>query len=115
METIHPRIARERATIEKMILLYCREVHNSPRGALCDDCAKLAHYALERLRRCPFLENKPTCAKCTVHCYQPVMRENIRKTMRYAGPRMLRHHPGLAILHLLDGLRKTPIKKRRSG
>jgi hypothetical protein len=28
--------------------------------------------------------------------------------MRFAGPRMLRRHPILAVLHLLDGLRKEP-------
>jgi hypothetical protein len=35
------------------------------------------------------------------------MRENIRKVMRYAGPRMIYHHPIMALRHLLDG-RRTP-------
>lgn len=114
METTHPRIARERVTIEKMARLYCSEVHHSPRGALCDECTELIRYADERLRRCPFQEKKSTCAKCTVHCYKPVMRERVRAMMRYAGPRMLTHHPVLAIQHLLDGLRKAPSLEKKS-
>lgn len=52
--------------------------------------------------------NKPTCAKCPVHCYNARRREQIRQVMRYAGPRMLIYHPRLAILHLIDGLKKPP-------
>ena len=36
------------------------------------------------------------------------MRERVRVTMRYAGPRMMLHHPILAVAHLLDGRRKAP-------
>lgn len=114
MQSTHPRTAREHDTIEKMIHLYCEEVHGTAANMLCQDCTALAHYAFERLRRCPFQEKKPTCAKCTVHCYQPAMREKIRQTMRYAGPRMLRRHPLLAIIHLADGLRRPPVRKQRN-
>jgi hypothetical protein len=34
------------------------------------------------------------------------MRERVREVMRYAGPRMLLHHPWLAICHLVDGIAK---------
>lgn len=115
MEVTHPRLVREQDTIQKMIQLYCHEMHSTQAGELCDECQAVSQYALERLHRCPFQENKPTCAKCTVHCYRPAMREKIRIIMRYAGPRMLRYHPRLALLHLIDGLRKTPVRKRRSG
>jgi hypothetical protein len=43
------------------------------------------------------------------------MRQRIRAVMRYAGPRMLLRHPGMAIMHLFDGARKQPIKKARRG
>jgi hypothetical protein len=36
------------------------------------------------------------------------MRERVRVAMRYAGPRMLFRHPIMALLHLIDGLRKEP-------
>ena len=104
----HPRLRREAQTIQAMTALYCREQHNPPAGSLCADCEELQEYALQRLHRCPFQEEKSTCAKCRIHCYQPAMRERVRVMMRYAGPRMLRSHPILAVLHLLDGLRPAP-------
>jgi hypothetical protein len=115
MEKMPPRMARERDTIAKMALLYCRKYHHSAKGALCADCQELVDYAVERLRRCPFQENKSTCAKCTVHCYKPVMREKVRQMMRHAGPLMMLHHPVLAFLHLaIDGRRKPPLLVRKS-
>jgi len=100
-------MAREERTIEVMIRLYCRGVHGTARG-LCGECTELLEYARARLKACPFQEGKPTCAKCPVHCYKPVLREKVRMVMRYAGPRMPYRHPVLALLHMLDGLRKEP-------
>ena len=103
------RYTREKETLEKMIRLYCREKHNNPEG-LCQECSALREYALQRLERCPWGENKPTCANCPVHCYQKDKRQQVREVMRYAGPRMLLQHPWLAVMHLLDGLKKPPRK-----
>lgn len=108
MPFTHPRMRRERQTIQAMFIIYCRDQHALPAGALCPDCQALEDYALERLDRCPFQENKSTCANCRVHCYKKDMRERVRVVMRYAGARMLLHHPILAIRHLLDGQRKAP-------
>jgi hypothetical protein len=36
------------------------------------------------------------------------MRQQVKIVMRYAGPRMLLHHPFLACMHLIDGRRKAP-------
>ena len=88
-----------------MISIFCKSNHKLQN--ICDDCRELRDYALERLEKCPFGEDKPTCAKCAVHCYKPVMREKIRKVMRYAGPRMIYKHPIMAIRHLFDGKRKV--------
>ena len=90
-----------------MIGIYCRKHHRS-HGELCIECNELLDYARLRLSQCPFQEDKPTCANCPTHCYKPEMREKIRATMRYAGPRMLPRHPILAILHLLDGRKNAP-------
>jgi hypothetical protein len=38
------------------------------------------------------------------------MRERVRQVMRFAGPRMLLHHPLLAIAHLLKERRPAPPK-----
>jgi len=113
MPLTHPRMRRERKTIESMFAIYCRDQHAAPSGELCGECQALQDYALQRLERCPFQENKPTCANCAVHCYKPEMREQVRQVMRYAGPRMLLRHPMLAVRHLMDGKRRTPALPKR--
>jgi hypothetical protein len=106
MPVEHPRLRRERQTIQAMFHIYCRDAHMLPGGGLCPACQELEDYALARLARCPFHENKPVCAKCPVHCYKPDMRARVRVVMRHAGPKMLLYHPILALRHLLDGWRK---------
>ena len=71
---------------------------------LCPQCQTLLDYALQRLERCRFGEDKPSCTRCPVHCYKPAMREQIRQVMRYSGPRMLLHNPIMAIRHMWDFL-----------
>ena len=102
------RLKREHETISRMIALYCHAHHHPPQSVLCSECQLLLDYAHQRIERCPYGWEKPTCANCPIHCYQPDRREQIRQVMRYAGPRMLWHHPRLAVLHLVDGLRKLP-------
>lgn len=111
MSPEHPRLSRERKTIQTMIRLYCRDQHGLPQKSLCVNCQELEDYALGRLARCPFQENKPVCTKCTVHCYRSEMRLRVSQVMRYAGPRMLLRHPLLAVRHLLDERRKPPVLK----
>ena len=103
---------REREIVAAMIALYCRGQHNA-NGAFCDECEALYAYARQRLVSCPFQAEKPTCAKCPVHCYKPAMREQVRAVMRYAGPRMIWRHPFKALQHLADGRREAPVTPRR--
>ena len=91
----------ESETVKRMIQLYCRNMHEGDKEQLCEECALLLDYAERRLDKCVYGENKPVCARCPVHCYQPVMRERIKKVMRYSGPRMLGHSPILAIRYML--------------
>jgi len=102
------RLGREWQTIQTMIGIYCRDHHQH--GELCAECQGLLDYASVRLDRCQFGTEKPTCAKCPVHCYQKVRREHVRVVMRYAGPRTLWEHPILSLRHWLDGLRSAPQK-----
>ncbi|MBS3784403.1 MAG: nitrous oxide-stimulated promoter family protein [Anaerolineae bacterium] len=97
-----------------MVRIFCEGQHGTGDG-LCSECCELLHYAVERLKRCPFEERKPTCADCPIHCYRPAMRDKIRAVMRYSGPRMLFRHPVLAIHHLVDALRKRPIRPGDRG
>ncbi len=69
--------------------------------------------ACERLDRCVYGPEKPTCFTCPIHCYRREMRDAIREVMRYAGPRMLKRHPILAIAHVLDGRRPAPQRRVR--
>jgi hypothetical protein len=108
------RSDRERKTVEAMIRLACRDRHGT-KDELCADCAGLLSYAAKRLEKCPFGANKPTCANCTVHCYSPDMREQIRAVMRHAGPRMIWRHPVLASFHLIEGRRKAPAPSGPKG
>lgn len=101
------RIARERKTVEAMIRISCRGRHGT-HGELCAECAELLEYSHERLDKCRFGADKPTCAACPVHCYKPAMRERIRAAMRYAGPRMSYRHPILTLFHFWDGRKKIP-------
>ena len=99
------RVRREKKTVRCMVEIFCRKQHASPEG-LCSECADLLSYALWRLDRCPYGTEKPTCAHCPIHCYQPEMRERIRDVMRFAGPKMIFSHGILALRHVLDGMRR---------
>jgi hypothetical protein len=101
------RLAREFETMAAMVRIYCRDQHQ-PAEELCDECRQFLDYASVRLERCRFGEEKPTCARCPVHCYQRDRREQARVVMRYAGPRMLWEHPFMSLRHWLDGFRKAP-------
>lgn len=100
------RIEREKQTIRRMIALYARRCPD----AVADPkhYQALYAYALKRLDRCVFGEEKPACRRCPVHCYQPAKRDEMKSIMRWAGPAMLWCHPLLTIHHLIDDRRPAP-------
>lgn len=97
---IQTKREREKQLVFQMIALYCKKQHGGK--SLCPDCAALDAYARQRSDRCPFMETKTFCSNCKVHCYKPEMREKIRAVMRFSGPRMLFHHPVIAIHHMIE-------------
>ena len=108
------RLSREERTIAVMIALYCRDTHGATPDT-CAACSALRAYAHDRLVRCPFEADKPTCLNCAVHCYRGDMHERVRAVMRYSGPRMLLRHPVLTLLHLYwDSRRETPRRAIRT-
>ncbi len=107
MHSQKKRLARERLTMSRMIGIYCSDHHDRSGNLLCAACQEFLDYAEVRLQKCPYGEDKPTCANCPVHCYKPARRAQAKEIMRYAGPRMLLRHPLLAITHQLDGLRRV--------
>jgi len=90
-----------------MIRMYCRHVHRK-KPVPCIECTKLLEYALNKIDHCTYRELKPVCSRCRIHCYRSIMREEIKKVMRYSGPRMLLFHPIPGILHLIDRFRPNP-------
>ena len=106
---VNQKREREKEVVSLMIRLYCNKQHHTKKGTLCPDCAALEEYARHRSDVCPFMENKTFCANCKVHCYKPEMREKIRTVMRFSGPRMIFHHPVMAMRHLIE----TKKEKRR--
>ena len=106
-------LKKERKTIAVMISMFCEAHHGTSGAQLCPACHELREYALKRLDKCPFGENKGACSKCRIHCYKPEMRKRVTEVMRYAGPRMLTKHPMLAIDHLLKTVRSQKTQDRR--
>ena len=109
MKTADGKRAREKALVSQMIALYCKKKHRPGKQGLCPQCRELDAYARMRSDRCPFMETKTFCSNCKVHCYKPEMREKIREVMRFAGPRMVFHHPVTAARHVIETKRE---KKR---
>ena len=97
IDKIQGKREREKRTVALMIRLYCPE------------CEALSQYAMQRSDKCPFMETKTFCSNCRVHCYKPEMREKIREVMRFSGPRMILHHPVMAVRHVIESKKE---KKR---
>lgn len=111
------RLGREFLTMQRMVEIWCRDKHGGDvrHHGPCADCSDFLEYAHRRLEKCPYGEDKPTCAKCPIHCYKRAQRELARDIMRYAGPRMTLRHPWLSLMHLVDKVRKVehPMELRR--
>ncbi len=104
----------EKALIASMIGIYCKgNGHDGKHeGILCPECQALLSYAYQKIDKCPFMETKTFCSTCTVHCYRADMQEQIRRVMKYAGPRMLFVHPVPAVKHMINTVAAI-LKKRK--
>jgi MinD superfamily P-loop ATPase len=108
----HKRMKREKKTIGYMVDFYCNKHHITQEP--CKECSEFKVYAFMRLDNCPFQDKKSTCGKCVIHCYRPDMKEKAKKIMRYSGPRMLLHHPSIAMHHAWDAHRKAPTLAKKT-
>lgn len=91
-------------TVNLMIGLFCHKKHKTKKGELCKECNELKDYCKYRLSLCPWGDKKSFCSNCKIHCYDKEHRERIKEVMRFSGPRMLFHHPKLAIKHVAQTL-----------
>lgn len=104
---------REKEMVSQMIGLYCKKKHGGK--PYCAACAALDAYARQRSDKCPLMETKTFCSNCKVHCYKPEMQAKIREVMRFAGPRMLFHHPITAMRHVIETKKeKTRLKEQEN-
>ena len=98
--TVDEKRKLELKTMYQIIGIYCHNKHHTPKGQLCEECQKVWQYAEHRIDVCPHMESKTFCSNCSVHCYQKEQREQIRRVMRFSGPRMLLHRPLMVIQHM---------------
>ncbi len=97
----------EKDIVSLMIKLYCKKKHDTQQ--MCAECSALLAYAKLRIEHCPKKQTKTFCSSCSTPCYKPDKREQIRGVMRFAGPRMLLHHPIVAIKHAVQSGRKDTV------
>jgi secreted Zn-dependent insulinase-like peptidase len=91
-----------------MVHIYCKSNHEI-HEELCPECAELLEYAKTRLDKCPFQEKKRHLWQVFTALLQALNERQSEKVMRYADPRVLLHHPLLAMRNVIDG-RKEPEK-----
>ena len=91
------RIEKEKNVVDKMIDIYYVK-HGTP-----EEKEELKAYVMKRLDGCKFQENKTFCSKCPIHCYAPKYKKQIKKVMRYSGPRLVLHHPVMLLKHIWQG------------
>lgn len=102
---VNAKRQHEKEIMEKMIHIYCRGNHGTKKGELCSECQKLLEYSRMRTEKCPFMAQKSFCSACKVHCYSKEMKENVKKVMKYSGPRMMFVNPGLTIKHMMVSIK----------
>ena len=106
---INKKREKEIEVIKLMIEIYCHGKNHTQDKTLGPECRDLLDYSIKRTNLCPFMETKTFCSNCKVHCYQTNKREKIKEIMKFAGPRMLFHHPILAIMHLIESKKEKRI------
>ena len=90
---------KDKRVILLMISIYCKAQHHT--NDLCENCKTILEYSYKKIDNCPLGNKKVTCKKCKIHCYSKEQKEEVRKIMKYSGPRMIIYHPIIAIKHLL--------------
>ncbi|MBN2079434.1 MAG: nitrous oxide-stimulated promoter family protein [Spirochaetes bacterium] len=106
MNTISSDVQKDIEILAEFIHIYCEDHHRGvnkfpavARGAAgrsldgipfvyCDECRGLLLHAVSKRLICPY-DPKPSCKKCSTHCYAPEYRVMIRKVMRHSGMRLI--------------------------
>lgn len=98
------KIEKEKRTLKFMITLYCEKKHKLGFDK-CSKCQELYEYAAMKLDKCKFGENKTSCKRCSVHCFNQERKEQIKVVMRFSGPRIIFYRPYDYIKYILKSKR----------
>ena len=85
-----------------MIELYCRGHHGTPKGRLCPRLRGPAGLRRRAGGPLPAYSDQNVLQRLPNALLQARDAERIRQVMRWSGPRMLFHHPVLAVRHLAE-------------
>ena len=99
-------ISREKKMVDSMVLIYCKNHHNSIRIP-CKSCTNFSEYSKNRLENCFYQDKKPVCGRCGLSCYNSHFKKFGETCFNYAGPRILFHDPKLALHHIIDSFRNN--------
>jgi len=104
-------LKREYNTVKAMVEIYCKAHHrtSTPMDE-CEPCREFLDHVSDRLDRCSYGQDKPSCKQCAIHCYRPEMKARARAIMIFSGPKMLFSHPIMAIRHLIHSRKRVPTK-----
>lgn len=91
---------KTRVELEKDIVLKMIDIYYKKNGTL-EEKVELKAYATKRLIHCKFGNDKSFCSHCKIHCYAPKYKEQIKKVMKYSGPRIVFKHPIMVIRHII--------------
>ncbi len=90
---------QEAHTVACMIQIYCRGRHRKKQ--LCPSCQELLEITRLHLSECPPEDDRPFFSSHTIQCFKPEQREEIEQMLGYSGPRLLWHHPMIAIRYMV--------------
>lgn len=91
---------KTRVELEKDVVLKMIDIYYKKNGTP-EEKEELKAYAMKRLTHCKFGNDKSFCAHCKIHCYAPKYKEQIKKVMKYSGPRIVFKHPIMVIRHMI--------------
>ena len=99
--------------VDSMVFIYCKD-HHSSINTPCENCNDFREYSKNRLENCFHQEKKPVCGRCGLSCYNPHFKKFGETCFNYAGPRMVFHHPKLALHHIIDSFRNNDQLKNKN-
>lgn len=94
------KIEKRKKVLSAMFAIYIKK-HKKEK----EEVNSLKAYAFQRIDKCPNVNDGIYCSSCKIHCFSDDKRKEIKKVMKYSGPRMIFYHPLMALDHMLSGFR----------